>query len=223
MGSFLFKRITADGTDSRFDSIRGSPAKFAVAFFAQATWVSLCLLPVLLTNALPRSAFALSRIQNVTTAIPAAVSAKPYWTDILGLCLFAFGFAFEVVADRQKSKWSGEKKQKKHSEEFLTRGLWSRSRHPNYFGEITLWSGIAVAAGGLLLRNAAQVGLGLGGLSGKLTVVGLCAASPAFVSFLLLKVSGVPLSENKYDRKFGDRKEYKAWKKNTPMLVPKLW
>ncbi|KAF2021048.1 DUF1295-domain-containing protein [Aaosphaeria arxii CBS 175.79] len=199
LGTYLFKRISSDGHDSRFDKIRGSASKFYVAFFAQATWVSLCLLPVIAVNSLPRSAFALTASKLATTGSTAAavVAASPYATDILGLFLFAFGLTFEIVADRQKSQWSKEKKEKKHSEEFLTRGLWSKSRHPNYFGEITLWTGIAV-------------------------VGAMCAASPAFVSFLLLKVSGVPLSEKKYDGKFGDRKDYKEWKENTPMLIPKF-
>ncbi|KAF2468632.1 DUF1295-domain-containing protein [Lindgomyces ingoldianus] len=222
LGSYLFQRITSDGHDSRFDSIRGSAVKFYAAFFAQATWVSLCLLPVIAINSLPRSAFALSRIQNVTSSIPVPISAKPYWTDILGLSLFLFGLTFEIIADRQKSQWAKEKKEKKHSEEFLTRGLWSKSRHPNYFGESTLWTGIAVAAGGLLVRNSAQVGLRLNGLGGRIVVLSMCAASPGFVTFLLLKVSGVPLSENKYDKRYGDRKDYKAWKENTPMFLPKF-
>ncbi|KAF2449662.1 DUF1295-domain-containing protein [Karstenula rhodostoma CBS 690.94] len=223
LGSFLFKRITEDeGTDSRFDKIRTSPAKFYGAFFAQATWVSLCTLPVVLVNSLPRSAFALSRLANVTSHIPPVVSAKPYPVELIGLAIFVFGLTFEVIADRQKSQWSKEKKEKKHSEEFLTRGLWSKSRHPNYFGEISIWSGIAIAASGLLLRQPAQAGLGLSGASGKMLVAGMCAASPAFVAFLLLKVSGIPLSENKYDKKYGDRKDYQKWKKETPMLIPKF-
>ncbi|KAF2675711.1 DUF1295-domain-containing protein [Lentithecium fluviatile CBS 122367] len=224
LGSFLFKRITDDnGTDSRFDNIRTSPPTFLVAFFAQATWVSLCTLPVILINSLPRTAFAVTHLTNVTPSfIPQAIAAKPYWTDVLGLAIFLFGLTFEVVADRQKSQWSKEKREKKHSEEFLTKGLWSKSRHPNYFGEITLWSGIAVAAGGLLVRNSAQVGLGLGGLGGKVLVAGMCAASPAFVAFLLLKVSGIPLSETKYDKRYGEREDYKRWKENTPMLMPKF-
>jgi steroid 5-alpha reductase family enzyme len=75
------------------------------------------------------------------------------------------------------------------------------------------------------VRAPAQVALGLSGsgAAGKVLVAGLCAASPAFVSFLLLKVSGVPLSENKYDKKYGDREDYKRWKRETPMFVPKLW
>jgi steroid 5-alpha reductase family enzyme len=225
VGSFLFARITADnGQDSRFDKIRTSPAKFSVAFFAQATWVSLCLLPVVLVNSLPRSAFALSRLAHVTTKVPQPLSATPYWTDIVGLAIFAAGFTFEVVADRQKNTWLQEKKEKKHDEDFLTRGLWGRSRHPNYFGEICLWSGVAFAAGGLLVRNSAMSGLGLGlGTSGKVLVAGMCAASPAFVTFLLTQVSGIPLSENKYDGKYGKREDYQKWKRETPVLVPRIF
>ncbi|KAF3037855.1 hypothetical protein E8E12_008816 [Didymella heteroderae] len=217
LGTYLFSRISSDdGKDSRFDNIRTSPSKFYVAFFAQATWVSLCTLPVILVNSLPRTAFA--------TGIGSAISAKPYFTDILGLAIFVFGLTFEVIADRQKSKWVADKKAKKHSEEFLTHGLWSKSRHPNYFGESTLWTGIAIAAAGLLVRQPAQAALGLSGLgaTGQVLVTGLCAASPAFVTFLLLKISGVPLSEDKYDKRYGDRKDYQKWKRETPMFVPKF-
>jgi protein-S-isoprenylcysteine O-methyltransferase Ste14 len=117
LGSFLFARITAeDGKDSRFDSIRGSVPKFAVAFFAQATWVSLCLMPVLAINSIPATTLA----------------ALPFFTitDIVGLLLYVGGITFEATADRQKSQWMKEKKEKKHEEDFLTRGLWSKSRHP---------------------------------------------------------------------------------------------
>ncbi|KAJ4324283.1 hypothetical protein N0V94_001341 [Neodidymelliopsis sp. IMI 364377] len=223
VGSYLFTRISSDnGKDSRFDSIRSSPSKFYIAFFAQATWVSLCTLPVILINSLPRSAFA-ATTKTPLTAAAAALSTRPYLTDLLGLALFVFGLSFEVLADRQKSQWVSDKKAKKHSEEFLTHGLWSKSRHPNYFGESTLWTGIAVAAAGVLVRRPAQSALGLGGLgaTGQVLVAGLCAASPAFVTFLLLKVSGVPLSENKYDERFGGREEYQRWKRETPMFVPK--
>lgn len=159
-------------------------------------------------NSIPRSAYAISKISTAP-----AISARPYLTDIIGLAVFVFGLSFEVIADQQKNKWVEEKKAKKHSEEFLTHGLWSKSRHPNYFGESTLWSGIAIAAAGLLVRQPAQAALGLSGNAmGQALVTGMCAASPAFVSFLLLKVSGVPLSEKKYDKKYGDRKDYQKWK-----------
>ncbi|KAF2479240.1 hypothetical protein BDY17DRAFT_328016 [Neohortaea acidophila] len=210
LGTFLFSRITADdGKDSRFDNIRSSPAKFFGAFVAQATWVSLCLLPVLAVNSIPSTTLA----------------ALPFFTitDILGLLLYVGGISFEATADRQKNQWIKEKKEKKHEEDFLTRGLWSKSRHPNYFGESTLWTGIATAAAGVMMSSVGQAGMGLsGGLGAKVGALAMAGVSPAFVTFLLLKVSGVPLSEKKYDKRYGDRKDYQEWKKNTPMFIPKL-
>ncbi|MCJ1313392.1 hypothetical protein MMC25_007070 [Agyrium rufum] len=211
LGSFLFARITSDGHDSRFDNIRSSPPKFLGAWFAQATWVTLCLLPVLALNSLP-----------VTSALASGASSFLI-TDIIGLLLYTGGIGFEVLADRQKTQWVAEKKAKKHSEEFLTRGLWSKSRHPNYFGESTLWTGIALTAGGVLVSNVGQVGMGLaGGLGGRALAISMAAVSPAFVTFLLFKVSGIPLSETKYDKRYGNRKDYQEWKKNTPMFFPKF-
>lgn len=120
LGSFLFSRITSeDGKDSRFDDIRGKPATFGAAFFAQAAWVSMCLMPVLAINSIP--ATTLAALPFVTV------------TDVLGVLLYVGGIGFEATADRQKSQWMKEKKEKKHEEDFLTRGLWSKSRHPNYF------------------------------------------------------------------------------------------
>ncbi|KAI4240435.1 MAG: hypothetical protein L6R40_005146 [Gallowayella cf. fulva] len=211
LGTYLFSRISSDeGTDSRFDVIRTSPPKFLGAFFAQATWVSLCLMPVLAVNSLPASLF---------STLPAAIGV----TDILGALLFLGGFSFEVTADRQKNKWVQEKKTKKHNEEFLTRGLWSKSRHPNYFGEVTLWTGVATLAAGVLMSNVGQTGIGLaGGPLGIVTALAMAGVSPAFVALLLFKVSGIPLSEGKYDKRYGGRKDYQEWKRNTPMFFPKL-
>lgn len=209
VGTYLFQRVIADGHDSRFDEIKKSPPKFLGAFVAQATWVSLCLLPILGLNSIPHSLLA---------TLPAIGL-----TDIIGLGLFAGGFTFEVLADRQKNAWVQGKKQKQHDEDFLTSGLWSKSRHPNYFGESTLWTGIAITAAGVLASRVGLSGMGLAGSSyGRLLGVGMCAISPAFVTFLLLKVSGVPLSEKKYDKRYGDRKDYQEWKKNTPMFIPKF-
>ena len=180
LGTFLFSRITADnGQDSRFDNIRGSPPKFLGAFFAQATWVSLCLLPVLAVNSIPATTLA----------------ALPFFTitDILGILLYVGGLGFEATADRQKSQWLKEKKEKKHEEDFLTRGLWSKSRHPNYFGESTLWTGIATAAAGVMMSSIGQSGMGLSGSPvARLGALAMAGVSPAFVTFLLLKVSSKP-------------------------------
>lgn len=133
-------------------------------------------MPVLAMNSLPAATFA---------ALPAFGI-----TDILGILLYVGGITFEATADRQKSKWMQEKKEKKHSEEFLTRGLWGKSRHPNYFGEMTLWTGIATTSAGVLASKAGLMGIGIGtGLGGALGALAMAFVSPAFVSFLLLKVS----------------------------------
>lgn len=178
---------------------------FSVAWLAQATWISVSLLPVLAVNSIPTTAFA---------DIPAV-----QLTDVLGLSLFVGGLLLEVAADWQKSRWVEQKKAKVHEEEFLTRGLWATSRHPNYFGESTLWTGIATVAAGVLVARPIQVAVGLG----PLTAVGLSYISPLFVTFLLLKVSGVSISESKYDRLYGGRREYQEWKRNTPMFFPKIF
>ncbi|CAD0098013.1 unnamed protein product [Aureobasidium mustum] len=174
---------TRHGRDSRFDEIRTSPPKFLGAFFAQATWVSLCLLPVLALNSIPAT----------------TLSALPFLTltDVIGVLLYIGGIGFEATADKQKSQWMEEKKNKKHNEDFLTRGLWSKSRHPNYFGESTLWTGIATAAAGVLVTNVGQSGMGFSGsLGARLGALAMAGVSPAFVTFLLFK--------------------------NTPMFFPKL-
>lgn len=209
LGSYLFQRILGSGQDSRFEKIKPSPFKFFFVWMAQATWVSICLAPVIAINSAPVTAFAL---------LPRATML----TDALGIALFAGGFAFEVKADRQKSKWMAEKKKKVHDEEFMTRGLWSRSQYPNYFGESTLWTGIATLAAGALVTHPMQVALGLSGVSGKLSVLAMAYASPAFVTFLLTKVSGIPMSEKKYDKRYGNRKDYQEWKRNTPKFFPRL-
>jgi len=210
LGSFLFKRITADdGKDSRFDGIRESPPSLLGAFAAQAVWVSLCMFPVLAINSIPATTLA---------ALPAVTI-----TDVLGVLLYVGGIGFEMTADAQKTQWLKEKKEKKHSEDFLTRGLWNKSRHPNYFGESTLWTGIATTAAGVLVSNVGQAGVGLSGSAiARVGALSMAVISPAFVTFLLFKVSGIPLSEKKYDKRYGDRKDYQEWKKNTPVFFPKF-
>ena len=137
--------------------------------------MSLCLLPVLAVNSIPAT----------------ALSALPFFTitDVIGVLLYVGGITFEATADKQKSQWMEEKKAKKHSEEFLTRGLWSKSRHPNYFGESTLWTGIATVAAGVLVSKVGQAGMSFaGGPAGRIGALAMAGVSPAFVTFLLLKV-----------------------------------
>lgn len=195
--------------DSGFKGIRESPSKFLGAFMAQATWITLRLMPVLAINSLPASTFA---------SLGSVVSP----TDIVGFLLYVGGFSFEVIADRQKDKWVQEKKQEKHEEELLTSGLWSKSRHPNYFGESLLWTGIATTAAGVLASGPGTADMALaGGVTAKAISLLMAGISPAFVTYWLFK-SVIPLSENRYDKRYGDREDYKRWKSETPMFFPKF-
>jgi len=127
----------------------------------------------------------------------------------------------ESVSDAQKYRFRSRTSDKSA---ICDKGFFNWSRHPNYFGEITLWAGLAVVSGGFLASSAGQKALGWSGSpAARLGACLMVAASPAFSAFLLIKLSGVPLSEKKYDKKFGDRKEYQQWKENTPMIIPKLW
>jgi steroid 5-alpha reductase family enzyme len=108
----------------------------------------------------------------------------------------------EVIADSQKSRFNADPANKG---KFIQSGLWSRSRHPNYFGEITLWVGVMIIA--------------LPVLQGWQWVA---LISPVFVTLLLTRVSGVPLLEKKADQKWGGQADYEAYKNQTPVLIPRL-
>lgn len=115
--------------------------------------------------------------------------------NFLGLGIWLFGLSWESIADFQKSQF---KKIKGNEHKVFQGGLWSLSRHPNYFGEATLWWGIA-----LMSVNQGHY-------------LGLIGA--AFISFLLLKVSGVPLVEKKQEH----NPEYQIYASHTPVFVPSL-
>ena len=109
------------------------------------------------------------------------------------------GFTFEVIADRQKSRFK-----QAHPDRFIDTGLWAWSRHPNYFGEILLWFGIATIAA-TTLQGWQWVTL----------------VSPLFVTLLLTKVSGIPMLEKRADERWGTREDYQAYKSSTPVLFPR--
>ena len=183
LGSFLFMRIHHDGEDKRFRSIKPSASQFFMTWTLQGLWVSLC------------SMCALTAISSNTGVV---INAFFY----IGLGVFILGFCAEVIADMQKSAFKAIPENK---DRFITSGLWAKSRHPNYFGEIVLWTGIAV--------------MSLSSLEGLqyLTLI-----SPIFTYLLLVYVSGVRLLEARGDVKWGDDEEYKKYKESTPVLFPKL-
>ncbi len=182
LGSFLFLRIREDGGDQRFDEIKKSPARFFLTWTLQGIWV-------LLT-----AASALVIITN-GTRLPLDIFA------FVGIGLWIAGFAFEVISDRQKREF---RKVPANKGRFISTGLWAWSRHPNYFGEITLWTGVTVAS--------------LPVLSGWQWVT---IISPIFVAFLIIRISGVPKLEAHAKKKWGDEKEYQDYVASVPVVIPR--
>jgi len=121
---------------------------------------------------------------------------------LIGLLVWVFGFTMEVMADYQKSRFNADKA---NQGKFIQSGLWSRSRHPNYFGEITLWIGVMIIA--LPVLHGWQW---------------VALISPVFVALLLTRVSGIPLLEKKADQKWGGQEAYETYKKQTPVLIPRI-
>lgn len=183
LGTFLYSRIQKAGKDDRFDEIKPSFIRFLNVWTIQGLWVTF----------------------TVAAALVAITTTTRKDLDLfamIGFLVWIFGFAFEVIADSQKRKFSADPQNKGR---FIQTGLWSRSRHPNYFGEIMLWLGIAIIA--------------LPVLQGWQWVA---LISPVFVTLLLTRVSGVPMLEKKADTKWGGQEDYEAYKKRTPVLIPRF-
>lgn len=116
-----------------------------------------------------------------------------HWYNLVGIFVWVFGFYFETRADRELREFLKTKKKG----EIMQKGLWALSRHPNYFGEVTLWWGIWL----LTLQEKWW------------TIIG-----PLTITYLITKVSGIPLLEKRYE---GNR-AYEKYKKKTPVFCPKL-
>tara|TARA_A100001388_G_scaffold77985_1_gene55815 strand:+ start:2832 stop:3728 length:897 start_codon:yes stop_codon:yes gene_type:complete len=183
LGSFLFWRVLKDGEDKRFKTILPSFSQLFMTWTLSAAWVFIQSIAALV---------ALTSLQQVPFGL----------VGYLGLSLWIFGFVFQVVADYQKTKFKANPANK---DNFIQEGLWSISRHPNYFGEIALWTGIALMA--------VPVMSGLQYVS---------LISPVFGFLLIYFVSGVRLLENRGDKKWGNNPDYKKYKKNTPVFFPKI-
>jgi len=181
LGIFLYKRIVKSGEDKRFRGIKKSFTKFLMAWTLSALWVFLSTV-------------------NAVTVIALNPPQPIGLFFVLGGALWVLGFGLEMVADRQKNHFS---EQPENTDKFITQGLWSISRHPNYFGEIVLWIGIAIIS--LPLLSGLQF----------VTLV-----SPVFVFLLLTKISGLPFLEDKAEKKWGKDKDYIEYKNKTPILVP---
>jgi steroid 5-alpha reductase family enzyme len=182
LGSYLFRRIRKVGKDGRFDAIKPSFIRFLNTWTLQGLWVTLTLAAAL-------------------AAITSTVRKDLDAFALIGSLVWAAGFAVEAAADLQKSRFRADPR---NHGAFIHSGLWAWSRHPNYFGEIVVWIGVAVIALPVL-RGWQWVTL----------------ISPLFVILLLTRVSGVPLLEKRADEKWGGRDDYDAYKARTPVLIPR--
>lgn len=182
LGPFLFFRIRKAGEDRRFRTIKVSFPTFFMTWTLQGAWVFIT---------------ASAALGALTSSVATELGVVFY----LGLALWLIGFVIEVVADQQKTAFRADPA---NANAFITTGLWAWSRHPNYFGEITLWVGVAIMA--------------LPALQGNQLFLML---SPLWVIFLLTAVSGIRMLENRGRKQWGDDPEYQAYVNKTPALM--LW
>ena len=180
LGSFLFFRIKKAGEDKRFRELKISFTRFFLVWNISAMWVSFC------------SMCAITAISSVS-----GVQLNPLF--YIGAVTFLVGFVLEIVADHQKTAF---RKDPKNKDKFINTGLWARSQHPNYVGEITLWAGIA------LISYSSLEGWEY-----------ISLISPIFTYWLLVFVSGIPQLEESGEKKWGHLKAYQDYTKNTPKLI----
>ena len=184
LSSFLYLRIHRTGKDGRFDQLKTSPIRFLVPWTIQGLWVFLTMIVVIVIN---------SQVDSVP--------ALGIW-DAIGLSIWLIGFGIEVIADNQKTVFNTEPN---NQGKWIDSGLCSYSRHPNYLGEILLWTGIAC--------------FGISCFTGLERVAWI---SPIFIYLLLTKLSGIPILDRRALEKWGDDVEYQKYRENTPALIPRL-
>ena len=185
LSSFLYLRIHRTGKDGRFDKLKTSSIRFLVPWTIQGLWVFLTMIVVIVINTQADSAPALG-----------------IW-DGIGLSIWILGFSIEVIADNQKTVFNSEPN---NQGKWIDCGLWSYSRHPNYLGEVLLWTGIAF--------------FGVSCFTGLEKIAWI---SPLFIYLLLTRISGTPILDRRALEKWGDDSEYQIYRKNTPLLFPRFF
>jgi len=183
LSGYLLYRIIKIGEDDRFDDKRSNPLKFAGFWIFQAVWVFVVSLPAMFINA------------------PASAGYLAYtYMDIIGSVFFFMGLLIETISDFQKFNFRNNPENRG---KWCEVGLWRLSRHPNYFGEISLWIGV------FIVSSSICVGWQWTGV-----------LSPIFTASILLFLSGIPLLEQKSDERFRENNDYVEFKKKTSPLIP---
>ena len=182
LSNHIYRRLRSTTTeDKRYVEMRKKwqsgnqdVAIFFRIYMVQAILASVICLPVIILN----------------TSTPGV--ALPF--IVIGLVIWIIGFVIEATADRQLRHFIRSSANKG---KLMTRGIWRYSRHPNYFGEVTLWWGVGVIA--------------LGVPFGWIGLIG-----PALISYLIIFVSGVPPTE----KAFAGRPGWDEYKRRTSVLIP---
>ena len=177
LGTFLFIRIKKAGEDKRFREIKKSFSWFLMAFTVSGMWVSICTI------------CALTGISN---------GIELTMVTYIGIIIFIVGFAVEIISDNQKTNF---RKVEGNKDKFITTGLWKYSRHPNYLGEIILWTGVTIISYSSLEVNQ------------LFTLI-----SPIFTYLLLVHVSGINFLEKSGEKKWGHLNDYREYQEKTPRL-----
>lgn len=185
LGSFLLYRVIKSKGDKRFVEIKKSKARFFKVWLIQGVWVYLNMMP---------SIFVFTASKG---------NPKYALVSLVGWALFVFGLLFETVADYQKTMFRNKPE---NHEKFVTTGLWSTSRHPNYFGEILLWFGLFIAA--LPYMSAPHHFLSV-----------LC---PTLTALQIIYLSGVPMLEKSGLKKWGKDPKYIEYLNSTSCIIPCL-
>ena len=152
-----------------------------------------------------RSFFQVYVLQNILLliiAIPlvlASINAQKelHFTSLIpGLVIWLYGFYWQATADYQLFQF---KKDSANKGKIIQVGLWSRSRHPNYYGELCMWWGVCIC---IMPYSFGWLGI----------------ISPLLISWLIIRVSGIPMLEAKYK----GNKEFEDYQKKVPVLIPKI-
>jgi steroid 5-alpha reductase family enzyme len=176
----IYLRNRGKGEDIRYRKWRETWGKFFVirsyfqVFILQGCILLLNISPILVINTYDAGKFGV--------------------LDVFGALLWVLGFAFESIADWQLDRFIADPNNRG---KIMDRGLWRYSRHPNYFGEVTMWWGLYVLA--------------LSVPWGWISIIG-----PLTITSTILFVSGIPMTEKLMEK----NPAFAVYKKRTSVFIP---